>query len=308
MKKILTLFTIFIMLFSFSFAAHTFINPLGPTLLPIAELFTDKGISAGGFEIEFWRSMDQAIASIVSKEVDAALLPVTVGAQLAAKGVPIKLAAVSMWDGFYFISKERIDNVMDLEGKTVYTLHAPGQTADVILKGLLEKKNINGVNIVYVAGPESIQLFAAGKAKILLVPEPFASLAVTKVPEAVKSLPIEKMWNELTGKDFSVPTSGIFVRANLETTVADSFLLLYSQSLEMSLQNLDKSATFVSEKMGGFPVPVLKKAFLSTKYEFKADSEMRKAVTEYIKGISEIDDTLIGNVNFDEFFYESEVF
>ncbi|TYB95809.1 MAG: ABC transporter substrate-binding protein [Kosmotoga sp.] len=308
MKKILMLFTILIMLFSLSFAAHTFINPLGPTLLPIAELFTDKGVSAGGFEIEFWRSMDQAIANIVSKEVDAALLPVTVGAQLAAKGVPIKLAAVSMWDGFYFVSKEKIDNVMDLEGKTVYTLQAPGQTADVILKGLLEKRNISSVNIVYVAGPESVQLFAAGKAEILLLPEPFASLAVTKVPEAVKSLPIEKMWNELTGKDFSVPTSGIFVRANLETTVADSFLLLYSQSLEMSLQNLDKSATFVSEKMGGFPVPVLKKAFLSTKYEFKADSEMRKTVTQYIKGISEIDDTLIGNVNFDEFFYESEVF
>jgi len=308
MKKVLMLFTVLVMLFSLSLAAHTFINPLGPTLLPIAELFTDKGVSAGGFEIEFWRSMDQAIADIVSREVDAALLPVTVGAQLSAKGVPIKLAAVSMWDGFYFVSKKKMTDIKDLEGKTVYTLQAPGQTADVILKGLLEKKNIENVNMVYVAGPESVQLFAAGKAEILLLPEPFASLAVTKVPEAVKSLPIEKMWNELTGKDFSVPTSGIFVRTNLETTVADSFLLIYAQSLEMSLQKLDKSANFVSEKMGGFPVPILKKAFLSTKYEFKADNEMREAVAEYIKSINEIDNTLIGDIDFDEFFYESEVF
>ncbi|MFO7881032.1 MAG: MqnA/MqnD/SBP family protein [Kosmotogaceae bacterium] len=308
MKKTLTLLLVLVMLFSLSFAAHIFINPVGPTLLPIAELFTEKGVNAGGFEIEFWRSMDQAIADIVSREVDAALLPVTVGAQLSAKGVPLKLAAVSMWDGFYFVSKEKINDVEDLEGKTVYTLQAPGQTADVILKGLLEKKNISNVNIIYVAGPESVQLFAAGKAEILLLPEPFASLAVTKVPEATKFLPIEEMWSELTGKDFSVPTSGIFVRENLESTVADSFLLLYSQSLEMSLQNLDKSAAFVSEKMGGFPVPVLTKAFLSTKYEFKADNEMREAVMEYFNGVNEIDESLIGNINFDEFFYESEVF
>ncbi len=308
MKKILILILILVILFSVSFAAHTFINPLGPTLLPIAELFTEKGVNAGGFEIDFWRSMDQAIANIVSEEVDAALLPVTVGAQLAAKGVPIKLAAVSMWDGFYFVSKEKIADINELKGKTVYTLQAPGQTADVILKGLLERKNINNVNIIYVAGPESVQLFAAGKAEILLLPEPFASLSVTKVPESTKSLPIKMMWRELTGKDFSVPTSGIFVRENLETSVADSFLLLYFQSLEMSLQNLDRSAAFVSEKMGGFPVPVLKKAFLSTKYEFKADNEMREAVREYIEGINKIDESLIGDVNFDEFFYESEVF
>jgi hypothetical protein len=35
---------------------------------------------------------------------------------------------------------------------------------------------------------------------------------------------------------------------------------------------------------------------------------MREAVAEYIKSINEIDNTLIGDIDFDEFFYESEVF
>jgi len=310
MKQLMVTLLVIVMVV-IGFGNYLYINPIGPTLVPIARLIHDSPDGktiAEGFSIEFWKTVDQALALVISGKADFALLPVTIGAKLAAEGVPIKLAAVSMWGGFYFVSRnEPIEGVEDLLGKVVYTLHAPGQTADVILRGVLEKLGYEvnkDIRIVYVAGPEALQLFAAGKADILLLPEPFASLAQAKVKGSIKSMSIDELWRILSPGNGPIPSSGIFVRKDVDPTVVDLFLLLYKQSLTLSLQDLELTASIVSEAMGGFPVPILKKSFSGIDYEFKAASEIKDEVVSYLETLRELDESLVGDLNFDEFFYE----
>jgi len=304
-KLIITVFVVSLALVSFGI---NYINPVGPTLIPIAELLSsDISNEVPGLEINLWRSVDEAISMLVTGRAQISLLPVTVGVKLAASGVDIKLAAVSMWNGFYFISTEKsIDDIKDLVGTVIYTLQAPGQTADTILRGALESRGYEvgrDVSIVYVGGAEAVQLLASGKAKLILVPEPFASLAEARVQSVIRSMPIEDLWESFNDRRINIPTSGIFVSGSLDRSVVESFLLLYQQSMSLSLANREKTAEIVSEKMGGFPVPVLKKAMDTAGFLFADSEKAREETTIYIEKLRELDQELTGDIDLDALFF-----
>lgn len=304
-KLIITVFVVSLALVSFGI---NYINPVGPTLIPIAELLSsDISNEVPGLEINLWRSVDEAISMLVTGRAQISLLPVTVGVKLAASGVDIKLAAVSMWNGFYFLSTEKsIDDIKDLVGTVIYTLQAPGQTADTILRGALESRGYEvgrDVSIVYVGGAEAVQLLASGKAKLILVPEPFASLAEARVQSVIRSMPIEDLWESFNDRRINIPTSGIFVSGSLDRSVVESFLLLYQQSMSLSLANREKTAEIVSEKMGGFPIPVLKKAMDTAGFLFADSEKAREETTIYIEKLRELDQELTGDIDLDALFF-----
>jgi len=304
-KLIITVLVVSLALVSFGI---NYINPVGPTLIPIAELLSsDISNEVPGLEINLWRSVDEAISMLVTGRAQISLLPVTVGVKLAASGVDIKLAAVSMWNGFYFISTEKsIDDIKDLVGTVIYTLQAPGQTADTILRGALESRGYEvgrDVSIVYVGGAEAVQLLASGKAKLILVPEPFASLAEARVQSVIRSMPIEDLWESFNDRRINIPTSGIFVSGSLDRSVVESFLLLYQQSMSLSLANREKTAEIVSEKMGGFPIPVLQKAMDTAGFLFADSEKAREETTIYIEKLRELDQELTGDIDLDALFF-----
>lgn len=304
-KLIITLFVVSLALVSFGI---NYMNPVGPTLIPIAELLSsDISNEVPGLEINLWRSVDEAISMLVTGRAQISLLPVTVGVKLAASGVDIKLAAVSMWNGFYFLSTEKsIDDIKDLVGTVIYTLQAPGQTADTILRGALESRGYEvgrDVSIVYVGGAEAVQLLASGKAKLILVPEPFASLAEARVQSVIRSMPIEDLWESFNDRRINIPTSGIFVSGSLDRSVVESFLLLYQQSMSLSLANREKTAEIVSEKMGGFPIPVLQKAMDTAGFLFADSEKAREETTIYIEKLRELDQELTGDIDLDALFF-----
>lgn len=306
MKKIVLL-TVLLVAAVFA-CALTFINPVGPTLVPIARLLSGDGTGEmPGLEIILWRNVDEAISMFVTGKAQIGLLPVTVGAKLASAGVDIKLAAVSMWNGFYFISTQReIETVQDLAGAEVYTLQAPGQTADTLLKGAAQAAGLrvgSDLRIIYVGGAEAVQLLASGRANIILVPEPFATLAQTKVENTVRSMPIEKLWETFNEEHISIPTSGIFVRGDLDKNVVETFLLLYSQSMALSLADPEKTAAVVSERMGNFPVSVLERAIEKTGFRFVSSQDAKRETLIYLEKLHELDPELTGETKLDEFFF-----
>jgi len=306
MKK--TMITFLLVLLTVISFGLNFINPVGPTLIPIAELLSSNiSEEIPGLEVNLWRSVDEAISLLVTERAQISLLPVTVGVKLAASGVDIKLAAVSMWNGFYFMSSEKaIFGIDDLIGTEVYTLHAPGQTADTIMRGALASKGYEvgrDVTVVYVGGAEAVQLLASGKAKLILVPEPFASLAETRVQGVIRSMPIEDLWSSFNDEKISIPTSGIFVSGSLDRGVVESFLLLYQQSMNLSLANREKTAQTVSEKMGGFPIPVLQKAMDTAGFLFLTAEEAKKETVIYLEKLRELNPELTGDVDLDALFF-----
>jgi NitT/TauT family transport system substrate-binding protein len=288
MKKFL-LFTA-LLTFVISTFALTFHNPLGPSLLPAAGLYSDP---VGGLETNFWRSLDEAQTLVIKEQTDFIVLPVAFGVQLMNRDVNYKLAGVSLWKTFSLISSKEVETVEDLEGKTVYTLQGPGQTADLVLKILKEEKGIN-INIHYITnGADIIQLLASGKADYAVLPEPFVSLAEVKTQGKVKVvMDIEQLYSGLTDSEPIIPITGLFVRNDIDKSEAQEVIDAYSNSANVFFnENNNEAVEYVVQAMGGkMPKPVIQKAANRSMIKYELDKETINSFLEVIKNYGIIED------------------
>ncbi|GAB6188944.1 ABC transporter substrate-binding protein [Marinitoga arctica] len=286
MKKIVFLFSILII--GFSIFAGTFYNPLGPTLLPAAELYINK---VPTLQTYYWRNIDQAQALVLKEQADFIVLPVALGVELINKGANYKLAGISLWKTFYLVSSQKITNVEDLNGKRIVTLHGPGQTADVILKILKKMKNID-FEIAYVtSGPEIIQLLASGKENIAVLPEPFVSLAEIKTKGKIKTqMDLQKLYSNLFNlKDEKIPIAGIFV-SNKKFSENPNFVKRVLNAYEASANdfyknNFEEALNYVFKIMQTMPKPVLEKA--ASRSEIYYTKDIKNITDLYLKNLYE---------------------
>jgi NitT/TauT family transport system substrate-binding protein len=287
MKKKLLLFVLSILVIS-AFALN-FYNPLGPSLLPAAGFYSEP---IEGLETKFWRSLDEAQTLVIKEQADFIVLPVAFGVQLMNRDVNYKLAGVSLWKTFSLISSKDVKSVEDLEGKTIYTIQGPGQTADLVLKILKEEKNLD-VNIHYITnGADIIQLLASGKADYAVLPEPFVSLAEVKTKGNVKVvMDIEQLYSELTDLQPIIPITGLFVRGDIENNEAKKVIDAYSDSANVFFNNNnDEAIEYVVETMGGkMPKPVMQKAAKRSMIKYDVDKETINSFLEVIKEYGIID-------------------
>ncbi|MDK2945885.1 ABC transporter substrate-binding protein [Geotoga petraea] len=287
MKKKLLLFILSVLFIS-AFALN-FYNPLGPSLLPAAGLYIEP---IEGLETKFWRSLDEAQTLVIKEQADFIVLPVAFGVQLMNRDVNYKLAGVSLWKTFSLISSKDVKSIEDLEGKTIYTIQGPGQTADLVLKILKEERNLD-VNIHYITnGADIIQLLASGKADYAVLPEPFASLAEVKTQGNVKVvMDIEQLYSQLTNLQPIIPITGLFVRGDIEHNEAKKVIDAYSNSANLFFNNYNNEAIeYVVETMGGkMPKPVMQKAAERSIIKYDVDKETINSFLEVIKNYGIID-------------------
>ncbi|MGM0640252.1 MAG: ABC transporter substrate-binding protein [Thermotogota bacterium] len=282
MKKLLILLSVLLVtLLSFGLSFH---NPLGPSLLPAAGLYSDP---VEGVETNFWRSLDEAQTLVIKEQTDFIVLPVAFGVQLMNRDVNYKLAGVSLWKTFSLVSSKEVSSIGDLEGKTVYTIQGPGQTADLVLKILKKEKNID-INIHYITnGADIIQLLASGKADYAVLPEPFVSLAEVKTQEKVKvRMDIEQLYSEITGAQPIIPITGLFVRTDIPNQEAQNVINAYSDSANIFFNdNNEEAVDYVVEAMGGkMPKPVIQKAANRSMISYRVDKE---TISEFLNIIQE---------------------
>ncbi|WGS64376.1 ABC transporter substrate-binding protein [Marinitoga aeolica] len=279
---------VLILILSAVIFAGTFYNPLGPTLLPAAGLYINK---VPTLQTYYWRNLDQAQTLVLKEQADFIVLPVALGVELINKGANYKLAGVSLWKTFYLVSSQNINNVEDLKGKRIVTLHGPGQTADVILKILKKMKNID-FEIVYVtSGPEIIQLLASGKETIAVLPEPFVSLAEIKTKGKIKvQIDFQKLYANLFNlKNERIPIAGIFV-SNKKFEENPNFVKRVLNAYEYSANNFYKNnfedaVNYVFKIMQTMPKPVLEKA--ASRSEIFYTKDIKEITDLYLKNLLE---------------------
>lgn len=94
MKKV----TIVVLLLTISILfGETLLNPFGPALIPVVPIMDGK--IPTDVKIEIWKNPEEAVAKIVSKEVDFAVLPVTVWCESIRKGSKDKTRGCTRVEG-----------------------------------------------------------------------------------------------------------------------------------------------------------------------------------------------------------------
>ncbi|MCD6449143.1 MAG: ABC transporter substrate-binding protein [Thermotogaceae bacterium] len=286
LKKV---FLIFGIIFSVHILALTLLNPYGPTILPVS--FITNGEIGRHLEVSFWRTPEEAVASIKVGKADFYILPITLGANLYSKEFDIVLLGVHEWKVFYMVGKQEISDLKDLKGKTIYCAHTRGTVVDVLLRYILEEAGLNpdiDVIISYAQPNEIVSLFKAGKIEYAALPEPFVTM-ITSSKSGKIVLDFQKEWSKSTGLLERIPIAGLFTTKSflknhsLEAEYAE--LALWVSTEEMNKRK--EEAVDAALKILKMPKSVLINSLSRMVFYYIPISKCKKDVEKFLKVLHE---------------------
>ena len=223
----------------------------GPTGMGMAKLINDNGGVDGNDKYQFVKYSDASLATadLLSGKLDMACIPTNTAATLYNKSGKISVLALNCLNSLFIMTKTGtvINNVKDLEGKTIYTIQ--NGTPAAILKYLLSESGVNatvktsigeGENEKVIAAPTDLApLLISGAIDIALVPEPVATAAPLKIASQNKdytytvAIDLTDAWSDISASPVAM---GCIVANNdflvKNKTAVNAFLDEYKASIE----------------------------------------------------------------------------
>lgn len=162
----------------------------GPTGFSLAYLFNNDN-----YEMDLNDAPDMLSAKLISGESMFATIPTNMAAILNNKtNGKIKILSVISLGNLYVLSNDdNINDVNDLAGCTIY-LSGKGATPEVIAEDLLSYKDITFNYLGEHA--ECVANMKQGKANVILLPEPYVSIAKGQIENLHVVCDINEMWKE----------------------------------------------------------------------------------------------------------------
>ncbi len=269
----------------------------GPTGMGLAKLIHDQKSNENlDYEFTMYTDASLATADLVAGKIDMACVPTNTAAALSNRtNGKVQTLAINCLNSLYFMQKStsdiKIDDLSDLEGKTVYTLK--NGTPSVILNQLISKSGLNitvatsyddGNGSKEIVTPNDLAslLIAGSDIEIALVPEPVATAVPIKINAAGKDYTYKTVidlgvaWNEYS----SSPVAMGCLIANSEFAKEhrddiNTFLDDYKASVDFitDTKNIDAASLYIEE------AGILEKAAIAK----KSLSNLGDAIT-YVDG------------------------
>ncbi|MCU6794389.1 hypothetical protein OB236_19980 [Paenibacillus sp. WQ 127069] len=260
------------------------LSPKAPSLIP-ALLAEKKGSPDMKLKVETWDTIEQLLARIQNGNVPFVAAPLNLGANIAAKGLPLQLLHVNTWGSMYLISTSPdAHRLADLTNETVYI---PGQSGppDIVTRFLLRKEGLDGkIKLAYSTVPEMMQQLAAGTIKYAVLPEPMISgLRVKLDGRLYEVIDFQKAWRAQFGED--LPQTGIFVNrewAKTHTKEVAQFQIMYRDALNETVLRPEESLKLSAEAFG-LPQAVLSAAMTKISLVYKDARDAKPEVERYFQ-------------------------
>ncbi|NLK21994.1 MAG: ABC transporter substrate-binding protein [Epulopiscium sp.] len=280
--------------------------PIAPPTSPLVKIVEDKML---GDKVEFilYKNVEEATTRIARGEADFTVLPVNVSSKLYNKEADISLLNVNTWGILYLLSRDgKVKSWEDLKGKELF-VGAQGSSPDVITRYLLSKNGIgdDDISISYGTSPEMLQWTIAGKADIVVLPEPLATQGLMKSENMEIAMDYSSEWEKVNQEGSRLPQTGIVVRtsfANEYPEIVENFQNAYKTALEAVVSDSASISSLVEEKLE-IPSQVFVNSMTRTKLEFVTAEDARADVEIYLNALNEISKDMIGGKLPDEGFY-----
>ena len=281
----------------------------GPTGMGMAKMISDNGLDSDKYSFTVYGKPDAAQAAFTAGDIDALCFPTNNAANLYAKlNGNLYVAAINCLGSLYVVSGSgyEINNIQDLEGKTIYA-SVPNSTTGAIIDYILKENNVNAT-ITFEFNGETLNdhdvlsaYMAKGDIDLAILPEPKATATILSNAElGLKiSLNLSTEWEKVS--DESEPlTMGciVFNKSFVDNNKAtvDAFLAEYKASIEYinDKNNLDNSAEMIYNA-GILPKAAIAKKALLNLYGsivYIDGAEMQTALEGFYKviGLAKPDD------------------
>lgn len=155
----------------------------GPSSISFIQLY-DNQPRVSNKEIEFIIKQDpqQIQALMMKNELDFAVLPTVMAANLYNKGVKYKALSFPVWGTLYIVTNDpKLKDSLQLQNNTV-SVFGQGATPDVLLRRFISDNQLKHVNVDYTYSSNSALATAllSRKVKIAVLSEPMVSSLLIK--------------------------------------------------------------------------------------------------------------------------------
>ena len=286
----------------------------GPTSMGLVRLMEldEQEQTKNNYEFTMEATADMLLPSMISGDLDIALVPANVAAVLYQKtegGVCV--IDINTLGVLYVVSADTsIDSMDDLKGRTIY-LTGKGTTPDFVMQYLLAQSGIDlsEVTLEYKSeATEVAAVLAENPEAVGLLPQPYVT-ALQIQNESIKIvLDTTAEWNALQGEGGSQVVTGVtvvrkeFLESYPDTVI--TFLEEHKQSAQYANDNVEAAAQLVANYGIVEKAPVAQKAIPYCNITFISGEEMKTALSGYLEVLAAQDASSVGGaLPGDDFYY-----
>ncbi|MBR4718778.1 MAG: ABC transporter substrate-binding protein [Lachnospiraceae bacterium] len=280
----------------------------GPTSIGVIRLMHEQDKNNYDFTME--TQADVILSSVVSGQLDIALIPANVASVLYNKTKGgISVIDINTLGVLYMVSGDKsIQNMKDLDGRTIYTTGA-GSTPEYVLKYLLNENGLSDkVNIEFKSeATEVAALLTKDPQAVGMLPQPFATATLVKNNELSVVLDMTKEWNAL-GNGSQLITGVTVVRNEFLKEHPDA-VSAFVHDHEADVEFVNSYTTNASEYVAQAGIiekaPIAEKAIPYCNIVCIYGPEMKKALSGYLNVLYEQDPSSVGgSLPADDFYAE----
>mgnify|MGYP001184838377 CR=1 FL=1 len=282
-----------------------------PETLAFAAPFT--ALSDGGplhevarkVEVDTWSTPDVLRSLLLAGRSEVTAVPTYVGANLANKGVDVRLVAVVVWGLLWVIGPDGEKASWEsLRGQTVMVPFRDDMP-DLVFRRLATANGLEpGRDFTieyYATPPEVVGRLVNGTGRWAVLPEHVATLALTKARQnghaLGRVLDLQEEWASTTGAEAPrVPQAGVVMPGKLAGTRPDVVAAVLD-ALEESVGLVNAaSPETVAElaRASGLPAPLVKDLIPRLNLEVVPAAEARGELERFYKELAELNPAIIG--------------
>ena len=283
----------------------------GPTAMGLVKLMSDAPYSSSGplYDFTLAGSADEVTPALIKGELDMACVPANLAAVLYNKtGGDIEVLAVNTLGVLYIVETgESVQSIADLKGQTIVAA-GKGSTPEYALRYLLSENGVDPDNDVTIdwksEHSECVAALASGQASIALLPQPFVTVAQSKIDGLRMALDLTAEWDALDNG--STLITGVIVarRGFVEEHPAavSTFLSYYAASVDWVNANTADAAALIGE-YGIVDAAVAEKALPYCNIVCLTGAKLLEALPGYLYVLWEADPAAVGGEMPDNSFY-----
>ena len=269
----------------------------GPTSIGIIRMMHEQENNNYTFTME--TQADVILSSVVSGELDIALIPANVASVLYNKTKGgISVIDINTLGVLYMVSGDNsISSLADLEGRTVYTTGA-GSTPEYVLRYLLAQNGLTDkVSIEFKSeATEVAAVLAKDTSAVGMLPQPVVTAALSK-NEALKIvLDMTDEWNKL-GNGSKLITGVTVVRNDFlkeHPAAVEAFVKDHKSDAEFVNSDVETASEYVAEAGIIEKAPVAAKAIPYCNIVCISGADAKESLSGYLAALYEQDPSSVG--------------
>ena len=292
---------------SFSIAALK-----GPTAMGLVKLMQEgeNGETSGNdYTFTLAGSADEVTPALIKGELDMACVPANLAAVLYNKTEgEIEVLAVNTLGVLYIVENgESVQSIADLKGQTIVAA-GKGSTPEYVLRYLLAQNGIDPDNDVTIdwksEHSECVAAMASGQAAIALLPQPFVTVAQSKIEGLRMALDLNAEWDALDNGSGLITGVIVARREVVEENPAavNEFLKEYAASVDWVNANTADAAALIGE-YGIVDAAVAEKALPYCNIVCLTGADLLEALPGYLEVLYNADAAAVGGEMPDNSFY-----